>query len=281
MWALPHVVQVPDLHAGSSSVAEQPFRPRHGQLTHVVDLLIRIWLEGSLHTQHSPACCRIGLTHRAILDPDELLRLLSLRVGPGHVRWDCVADEADFARLLDHSHVVVVEVLVVVDLEVAGGQRALCHAQWVQLLAHVPPAQRVACRNQEVAQVAIYSNGLAQGRTDLQYSALAAEVAEQEASARLRVDLKQLVVEEQDVDEAIFGVHCRPVQPLPLRLLALGGGIGRLVGPLGHICFICLIWVELEDVSLQALCLDLLLRRLSIYRSARFVDVKHRLGRKV
>lgn len=72
-----------------------------------------------------------------------------------------------------------------------------------------------------------------------------AVVAQQEGCAGLWVDLKQLIVEEKDIDPAVVWVHCCQVDTLSLALLSLLACITWLLCPLRQIVFVCFIRLKL------------------------------------
>ena len=87
-----------------------------------------------------------------------------MRVAPVHVRRLSVSNEADFAGLLDHTNVVVVEVLIVVDFEVAPSEQLLVlNEVRIEFLVHIPTDKRLISRHQEVPLVKLEDNRLAEG----------------------------------------------------------------------------------------------------------------------
>ena len=88
-----------------------------------------------------------------------------MRVAPVHVRRHGVADQADFSRLLNHTYVVVVEVLIVIYFKVAPREHhIILNELWIELLVHVPADKRLISRQEEVSLVKLEGDRLAKGR---------------------------------------------------------------------------------------------------------------------
>ena len=87
-----------------------------------------------------------------------------MRVAPVHVRRHGVANQADFARLLNHTYVVVVEVLIVIYSKVAPREHQIVLNEfWIELLVHIPADKRLISRQEEVSLVKLEGDRLAKG----------------------------------------------------------------------------------------------------------------------
>ena len=214
-------------------------------------MLIGIRSKTSFGLHQSPVVLT-NCSARAIVDPDQALLLLPLRITIVHARLGFVANDANFASLFDDLKIIMIKILIVCDCKVAASHCVPILQEFVfEFLLGIEAADCVRSCNQEVPSVEINRNRLDQGRADLEDARVSSIVTEKVVGAWLRVDLQELVVEQKHVEQSVLGVHGCEFDALPLSLAPLKAGVHRLLSPSDVLRLLfCTIWLIADDVSL-------------------------------